>query len=423
MINSKTNQRELAYIVMIESIKPIEGSDNCECAVVGGWNIMVRKNEFKPGDPAVYFEIDSYLDPSNPAFSFMKNKHYKVKTQRYTFGGKGNFISQGLLMSAANFGWKAHRNAAIFRDEEYLDDVKEIPGITDTNGIVHFIDDESRFLTKQLGVTYYVAEDNIRKANSVDKYEKMISRHKKLFSHQPFCFLIKHKIGRKFLFVFFGKKKDKKSQWPVHICAKTDVERVQNMMWVLEDKQPYVATEKVDGSSFTIAAERTEFGKIKYYVCSRNVVFENENQKCFYDSNIYFEMFVKYNLKEKITRILNDLNLDNVAIQAEVYGTNVQKRDYSIKERRIAVFHIVSNGQKFPMDQVVNICDHYELPHVPIVSYNYILPDTIEELQKFVESAPSALDGKEKEGIVFYDKETGQRYFKFVSPEFLMKYH
>ena len=195
------------------------------------------------------------------------------------------------------------------------------------------------------------------------------------------------------------------------------------MMWVLEDKQPYVATEKVDGSSFTIAAERTEFGKIKYYVCSRNVVFENENQKCFYDSNIYFEMFVKYNLKEKITRILNDLNLDNVAIQAEVYGTNVQKRDYSIKERRIAVFHIVSNGQKFPMDQVVNICDHYELPHVPIVSYNYILPDTIEELQKFVESAPSALDGKEKEGIVFYDKETGQRYFKFVSPEFLMKYH
>lgn len=408
----KNGTRQLAYVVVVDAVTPIEGYDRVELAHVGGWTIVVGKGEFKAGDPAIYFEIDSKLPEVEPFINmeFLAKKRYKIKTQKMC-----RSLSQGLLMSAANFGWTI--------EEVEFDLGQFYPVIKDNNNVFHFIDDESRFLTKQLGVTYYVAEDNIRKANSVDKYEKMISRHKKLFSHQPFCFLIKHKIGRKFLFVFFGKKKDKKSQWPVHICAKTDVERVQNMMWVLEDKQPYVATEKVDGSSFTIAAERTKFGKIKYYVCSRNVVFENENQKCFYDSNIYFEMFVKYNLKEKITRILNDLNLDNVAIQAEVYGTNVQKRDYSIKERRIAVFHIVSNGQKFPMDRVVNICDHYELPHVPIVSYNYILPDTIEELQKFVESAPSALDGKEKEGIVFYDKETGQRYFKFVSPEFLIAYH
>ena len=33
----------------------------------------------------------------------MEKKHYKVKSQRYTFGGKGNFISQGLLMSFKDF--------------------------------------------------------------------------------------------------------------------------------------------------------------------------------------------------------------------------------------------------------------------------------------------------------------------------------
>ena len=54
---------------------------------------------------------------------------------------------------------------------------------------------------------------------------------------------------------------------------------------------------------------------------------------------------------------------------------------------------------------------------------NYILPDTLEELQNYVEGEMSRIDGKEKEGIVFYDKETGQQYFKFVSPNFLMKYH
>ena len=408
----KNGTRQLAYVVVVDAVTPIEGYDRVELAHVGGWTIVVGKGEFKAGDPAIYFEIDSKLPEVEPFINmeFLAKKRYKIKTQKMC-----RSLSQGLLMSAANFGWTI--------EEVEFDLGQFYPVIKDNNNVFHFIDDESRFLTKQLGVTYYVAEDNIRKANSVDKYKKMAQRNGKLFSHQPFKWLMKRDWGKKFLFVFFGRKRDKKNEWPSHICSKTDVERIQNMIWVLNDKTPYVATEKVDGSSFTVTAERTKFGKIKYKVCSRNVVFENENQKCFYDSNIYFEMFVKYNLKEKITRILNDLNLDNVAIQAEVYGTNVQKRDYSIKERRIAVFHIVSNGQKFPMDQVVNICDHYELPHVPIVSYNYILPDTIEELQKFVESAPSALDGKEKEGIVFYDKETGQRYFKFVSPEFLMKYH
>lgn len=29
-------RRELAYVVKIDDIKPIVGSDNCECAVVGG---------------------------------------------------------------------------------------------------------------------------------------------------------------------------------------------------------------------------------------------------------------------------------------------------------------------------------------------------------------------------------------------------
>ena len=58
MLNEK-GQRELAYIVEIDGIQPIEGADRVEVALVGGWRIMVKKNQFKPGDLAVYFEIDS----------------------------------------------------------------------------------------------------------------------------------------------------------------------------------------------------------------------------------------------------------------------------------------------------------------------------------------------------------------------------
>ena len=403
----KNGTRQLAYVVVVDTVTPIEGYDRVELAHVGGWTVVVGKNEFHAGDPAIYFEIDSKLPEVKPFINmeFLAKKGYKVKTQKMC-----KSISQGLLMSAANFenqGWLKN----------------ELNHIIDSNGNVHKADDESRFLTKQLGVTYYVAEDNTRKANSVDKYKRMAQRNGKLFSHQPFRWLMKRDWGKKFLFVFFGRKRDKKNEWPSHICSKTDVERIQNMIWVLNDKTPYVATEKVDGSSFTVTAERTRFGKIKYKVCSRNVVFKDENQKCFYDSNIYFEMYHKYNLKEKITKILNDLNLQNVAIQAEIYGTGIQKRDYSLNnEHRIAIFHIVSNNIKYPMDKVVEICTKYDLPHVPIINYNYILPNTLDELQEFTEKYSSILDNKEKEGIVFYDV-TGQKYFKFVSPNFLMKYH
>lgn len=411
MLNPKTQQRELAYVVLIDKIEPIIGSDNCESAIVNGWHIMVRKEQFKPGDPAIYFEIDSRVPADCECFSFLEKRNYKVKTQKFTFGGKGNFISQGLLMHASDFGW-----TNVWDEENkkwYIWDEKSC----------HYADNETRFLTSILGVTYADEEDNQRKAPTIDKYKKMAGRHPKIFKKPFVRWMMKYNWGRKLLFFFFGKKKDKKGGWPAHIAQKTDVERIQNCIWLLNDKKPFVASEKVDGSSFSAMAERTHFGKIKYYVCSRNVVFDNPNADCFYDTNIYFEAWKKYNLKEIITKILNDYNLPNVAIQAEIYGNDVQKRDYSTKEHKMAVFHIVSNCVKFPMDKVVEICEKYELPHVPIVDDNYILPDTIEELQEYVESEPSKIDGLPREGIVFYDKATGAQYVKFVSPNFLMKYH
>lgn len=397
MLNPNTQERELVYSVKIDSIKPIAGKDRVECAVVGGWTLMVPKGVFHPGDIGIYFEIDSRL-PQRPEFEFLASKNYKIKTQKYKTP-EGAFYSQGLLMAIEDFPIDTFKNFDLSK--------------------------EHIFLTQALGVTYADVKDNIRKANSVDKYLRMQQRMGKKFSKQPYKWLLKRNWGKKLLYIFYGRKANNKKGWPTHIAAKTDVERIQNMIWVLKDKHPYVATEKIDGSSCSIMAERGRFGKIKQYVCSRNVVFEAPTQKCYYDTNIYFEVYEKYNLKEKIVQIMNDLNLSNIALQMEVFGAGVQKRDYSIKdnEHQIRVFHIVSQGIKLPMDKVVEICEKYDIPHVPIINDNYILPDTIEELQTFVEKEGSQIDGLPREGIVFYDKETGQQYFKFVSPAYLTTYH
>lgn len=53
--------RKLASIRKIDAIRPIEGADAIECAVVGGWTVVVKKGEFAAGDSAIYCEIDSWI--------------------------------------------------------------------------------------------------------------------------------------------------------------------------------------------------------------------------------------------------------------------------------------------------------------------------------------------------------------------------
>jgi RNA ligase (TIGR02306 family) len=69
-------ERKLATIRKVNEIKPIEGADVIELAIVDGWQCVVKKGEFKPGDTGVYFEIDSYL-PIEERYEFLRKSSYK----------------------------------------------------------------------------------------------------------------------------------------------------------------------------------------------------------------------------------------------------------------------------------------------------------------------------------------------------------
>ncbi len=404
MLN-KDGTRELAYVVSIDRIESIQGSDNCEAAIVGGWRIMVRKGTFKAGDLAIYFEIDSKLDTNKPEFAFLEKKHGKIKTQKYTFGGKGLMISQGLLMAAEDFGW------ACGKDVEG-DFIGSVP-----NEIYHVGD----FLTQRLGVTYADAADNKRKANSQDKYKRMASRHPKLFKNLIIRKIYKTKFGKKILFFFFGRKKDRDTAWPGWV-AKTDEERVQNMPWILEDKSEWIATEKVDGTSTTFTM-RKEHRKYKFYVCSRNVCFSTrEDKSCYYGSNVYLEMAEKYDIERKLREFMDEYGLEWITLQGETYGDGIQKRNYSTSEHAFMGFNLIfSDEGRLNSVRAANLCLKKGIPWVPIVDEHFIMPDTVDELLD-IATGESQLDGKEREGLVFRDLE-GKRSFKAVSNSFLLKYH
>ena len=415
MLN-KDNQRELAYVVIVDNITPIEGYDKVELAHVGGWTIVVGKGEFKVGDPAIYFEIDSQLPEVEPFsnMEFLAKKHYKIKTQKMC-----KSLSQGLLMSAANFGWNIcgcgeGGNAVV------------INGIVESDGTVHLPTDESRFLTEKLGITYAVPDDNVRKAPAADKYKRMAQRHGKLFSKQPFRWLMRRDWGKKVLFLFFGRARDKKNSWPAWV-SKTDEERVQNMPWILADKEPWIATEKIDGTSttFTMRKHKRIFGtQYEFLVCSRNVVFDKPDKKCFYETNVYTEMAEKYHMEDVLKQLLEKdfPDAEWVTIQGETFGAGVQKRDYSMDGHDFRAFNlIVSNKGRLGSVEAKNIVTHYGIQWVPILDTNFILPDTVDDLLD-IATGKSVFDEQLREGFVLRSQD-GSKSFKAVSNDFLLKYH
>jgi RNA ligase (TIGR02306 family) len=288
----------------------------------------------------------------------------------------------------------------------------------------HYVTDESRFLTKKLGVTYADDEDNTRKAAPVDKYKKMAQRRPQIFRKKWARWFMRREWGRKLMFLLFGRKKDKKNGWPSWV-SKTDEERIENCVWTLRNKDPWIVTEKIDGTSTTFTMKRGKHKKKEFYVCSRNVCFDSVDKPCYYDTNVYWEMAQKYNMYEVLSKMLDvHPNAEWITIQGETYGAGVQRNEYGLSTHEFAAFNVITSNEgrwnSCHMKDVLEL--EYQIPCVPILNEAYILPDTVEELREYVNSQPSTVNGEMKEGIVCRSPD-GIQSFKCVSPEYLLKYH
>ena len=408
MLN-KNGERELAYVVLVDGIEELPGYDRVESARIGGWRCIVPKGQFHVGSPGIYFEIDSRVPSDNPAFAFLEKRNYKIKTQKMC-----KSISQGLLMHADDFGWKI-----IF-------DGTKTPYVYDGEK-VHYADDETRFLTKILGVTYADDEDNARKAPSADKYKKMAQRHPNIFKKSWARWMMKREWGRKIMFMFFGKKKDKKNGWPAWV-SKTDEERVQNMPWILNDTGSWVITEKIDGSSTTFTMKRGKRGKNEFYVCSRNVCFDSVDKPCYYDTNIYWEMAQKYDMYNVLSKFLEDHpTVEWVTIQGETFGNGVQKRDYSMSGHDFRAFNLITSDKgRYGTLEMDAILKEYGVPCVPIINkdfhFNELIGDNKVDALLDMANGKSVIDELPREGFVLRSAD-GIKSFKAVSNNFLLKYH
>lgn len=385
------NKRALAYVVQVDETRPLEGYDRVKYARVNGWWCIVGVNELEPGDKAIYFEVDSLVPANDERFAFMEKRNYRVKTQKMC-----KVISQGLLMS-----------------------VKLFPELGDI--------EVGTDVTEKLGVTYYVSEDNDRKANSPNpnaKYQSMGARHVKLAKKPWWKWLMKRAWGRKMLFLIFGKKKDNPRGWPTHFpyIHKTDEERCENIPWVLDITDPLIVTEKLDGTSCTYILERKPRGKFEFYVLSRNVRQKDENQACYHDRNIYWDLAFKYDIENKLKQYLHENpDVDYVCIQGEGVGS-VQGNPLKLAEDDLYVFNFIDSKYGRYVSTVGRaVIESFGMKWVPILDTEYHICKDMEEFKQFA-TAPSVVNpAVMREGIVLRNP-ANDFSFKNVSREYLMKH-
>lgn len=99
--------RKLATIRVVDEVLPIANADAIELVRFSGWQCVSKKGEFKAGDKAVYFEIDSMLPEKDTRFAFLAKtgtkavmgvNYYRLKTMRM----RGE-LSQGLALPVSLF--------------------------------------------------------------------------------------------------------------------------------------------------------------------------------------------------------------------------------------------------------------------------------------------------------------------------------
>lgn len=98
--------RALATIRAAGENFPIQGADFINATRVDGWICVTKKNEFKPGDLGVYFEIDSFLPGVDARYAFLEKSFItwqgKVGARLRTIKMKKQ-VSQGLFLSITSF--------------------------------------------------------------------------------------------------------------------------------------------------------------------------------------------------------------------------------------------------------------------------------------------------------------------------------
>lgn len=391
--------RKLASIVEIESVNPIEGADKIEYVMMKGkgWRVVTSKGEFKPGDLAVYFEIDSALPADDPRYEFLKERCLKK------FCAKGGEVLKQCIRI------KTIRLRGIY-SQGLVIPLEKFPEVTD-----NIVYDEKLERDVYIGSAAEDAEGSA--APSVEAVGADVTKLLKVEHYDELVEALRPQLGG----TVSG---DAMCPFPSSYCPKSDEPRVQNLVDYFETMRDrtFQVTVKSDGSSVTMFWSKTIDPENPFGVCSRNLRLKP--QKANGEMPLPWLMAKKYDVEAKLSKMTEGTSHE-YALQGELVGPGLQSNRDLLTEHEWQVFRIWDiTEQKFiSPPAAVDICKKLGIPHVTVLAEHVPVFQkfkNVDEILQFAEGKTAR--GNEREGVVFKSDDDNEYVsFKAVSNRYLMK--
>lgn len=393
------SERKLVTLKEITDIQPIEGADKIEVASIGGWKVVVKKDEYYIGQRVFYAEVDSMLPLDRGYFAFLRDRGVKVQDgkeyHRLKTAKLRGQISQGIIFPHSII----QANPKARWDENGYPISKDLDG----NDCSPYLDPDD-VCDKELDI-FENHEGDFSEYFGVVKYDPPMPEELR------------------------GKCKP----WPSFI-EKTDEERIQNLPGLLDELDPddWYATEKIDGTSTTLFMKRDEESNLKKGVCSRNYELEEVEGNLYWrlaKSSGLFDVMEQYMSKNPETKVL--------AFQGESFGVGIQGNPLGMKDQKILLYTIQKDGVRLSKDEIWTDPILHKLTSEDywVPTHNVSLVKDLDAMIKMPDGiktqVPLANKDAQIEGFVWrsytkseikYNDEIIKGSFKCVSNKYLLKH-
>ena len=313
------NLNSVCYVGVIGEIRPIEGADNIELAMVGGWQAITKKGEYQVGDKVVVATTDAVIPQA--LSDLMEVTGYLRKGQRVRTVKLRGVYSECLLIP---FKYLAPKSL-----ENNVEEGHDMMGI--------------------LGITKY--EPPV-------KMVEMSVGGRKIKYHQNPNFHVYYK---------FPNLKDVPELFP-----EEDVVTITRKLHGTNARYGIVRKKKLS----LLDRVRKFFGnkwvEFEYVYGSHNVEKGSDSQG-FYSTDVWRTVADEYKIKEKLWDYVKTYFIpqhlgSGVVIYGEIYGHGIQKNyEYGLNDIKFAGFDVEINGEYKDFSVERGIFNTLDLPTVEVL--------------------------------------------------------
>jgi len=325
------NKNSVCYVAKINEIKTIEGADNIELAVVGGWNCITKKGEYSTGDLVGIATTDAVIPEG--LSNAMGVTSYLRKGQRVRTVKLRGVYSECLLIP------KEFMPIGYNQEGKDLMEVLKITKFEPTVKQIQLSSGKKvRYQDNQNFHVYYKFPNLKNVPDMFSEHDEVQITRKIHGTNARYGIVLKNKLS------FFDKIK----------------------------------------KFFGFADEWIDY---EYVYGSHNVEKGSDSQG-FYSTDVWRTCSEKYSIKDKLWNLAREIGSDEIGtgivMYGEIFGPGIQKNyDYGLGEIQFAAFDITINKEYCKTKETEFIVSsELILPHVPVL-YNGLWNKDIQDKYTF----------------------------------------